>query len=158
MKLAPDWAFARENGKERSESEGEERKREGHVWWWGREGAYLGIEDGVPAALVSKDEVVLAKVIPQVHLVRLARLSAIKLARALTAHKQTNKQTKQRKHRKSKVGESLKCKRDSSKNEREDSPQKSAKDAVLRVKDWEVVMNDALHFAGGHGISSQRLC
>ena len=92
MKLAPDWAFARENGQERSESEGEERKREGHVCVLGV-GAYLGIEDGVPAALVSKDEVVLAKVVPQVNLVRLARLSAIKLARALTAQANKNRES-----------------------------------------------------------------
>ena len=63
------------------------------MWGW----AYLGIEDGVPAALVSKDETVLAQVIPQVNLVRLARLSAIKLARALTA--QANQQTKAEKAR-----------------------------------------------------------
>ena len=56
-------------------------------------GAYLGIEDGVPAALVSKDEVVLAKVVPQVNLVRLARLSAIKLARALTAQANKNRES-----------------------------------------------------------------
>ena len=43
----------------------------------------LGVEDGVAAALVRQHQVVRAHVVPQMHLVRLARLTAV----AFAAHK-----------------------------------------------------------------------
>ena len=70
-------------------------------------GAYLGIEDGVPASLICKDQVVLPQMIPQMHRVPLARLAAIGLAGAAVR-------------------------------------EEPAKDAVLRVKNWQVVVQDHL--------------